>query len=82
MKLIDLDALREEIENGKDKPKTYDGAGEVDWIDDCMEKAPVAYDVDKVLEQLEEFRQEMEQFGCGCILSDIIEVVNGGGVDE
>lgn len=54
MKLIDLDALCEEIENGKDKPKIYDGAGEADWINSCMEKAPVAYDLDKVVEQLEE----------------------------
>ncbi len=40
-----------------------------------------AYDVNKVVEQLEEFRPEMEQFGCGGILTDIIDVVKAGGAD-
>lgn len=39
------------------------------------------YDPDKVVEQLEEFRPEMEQFGCGGILTDIIDVVKAGGAD-
>lgn len=42
---------------------------------------PTAYDVDKVVEQLEEFSEEMEQFKCGGMLSDMIEVVKAGGVD-
>lgn len=41
-----------------------------------------AYDPDKVVAQLEEYREEMEQFKCGGMLSDMIEVVKGGGVDE
>lgn len=43
---------------------------------------PTAYDPDKVVEQLEEYREEMEQFKCGGMLSDMIEVVKAGGVDE
>ena len=39
-------------------------------------------DTNKVVQQLEEFREEMEQFGCSGILTDIIEVVKGGGADE
>lgn len=43
--------------------------------------APTAYDVDKVVAQLEEYRKEMEQFKCGGMLSDMIEVVKAGGVE-
>lgn len=39
------------------------------------------YDLDKAMEQLEEFRPEMEQFGCGGMLTDIIDVVKAGGAD-
>lgn len=39
-------------------------------------------DVDKVVEQLEEYREEIEQFKCGGMLSDMIEVVKAGGVDD
>ena len=38
-------------------------------------------DVDKAVAQLEEYREEMEQFKCGGMLSDMIEVVKAGGVD-
>lgn len=46
-----------------------------------IDEQPTAYDVDKVVEQLEEYREEMEQFKCGGMLSDMIEVVKAGGVD-
>ena len=46
-----------------------------------VKSVPTAYDVDAVVEQLEEFREEMEQFKCGGMLSDMIEVVKAGGVD-
>lgn len=43
---------------------------------------PTAFDPDKVVEQLEEYRPEMEQFGCGGILTDMIDVVKAGGINE
>lgn len=46
-----------------------------------IESAPTAYDVDAVVKQLEEYREEMEQFGCSGMLSDMIEIVKGGGLD-
>ena len=46
-----------------------------------IDAQPTAYDVDKVVAQLEEYREEMEQFKCGGMLSDMIEVVNAGGID-
>ena len=42
---------------------------------------PTAYDPDKVVKQLEELTDEMEQFNCTGMLSDIIEVVKAGGVN-
>ena len=58
-----------------------------EYCNNCIVKAwlnnqPTAYDTDKVVEQLEEFREEMEQFKRGGMLSDMIEVVKAGGVDE
>lgn len=51
-----------------------------------IDEQPTAYDPDKVVQQvvqqLEEFRPEMEQFGCGGMLTDIIDVVKVGGADE
>ena len=51
-------------------------------IADMIDGAPTAYDMDKVVAQLEEYREEMEQFKCGGMLSDMIEVVKAGGVDD
>lgn len=58
-----------------------------EYCNNCIVKAwlnnqPTSYDVDKVVEQLEEYREEMEQFKCGGMLSDMIEVVKGGGADD
>lgn len=48
----------------------------------CKEvrRIPTAYDVDAVVRQLEEYHEEMEQFKCGGMLSDMIEVVKAGGI--
>ena len=47
----------------------------------ALDMQPTAYDPDKVVEQLEEYREVMEQFGCGGMLTDMIEIVKGGGAD-
>ena len=90
MRLIDADALLEQY-NLKDATKY--GNKDVEQqahsyitmmlyeIADMIEDAPTAYDTDKVVAQLEEYREEMEQFKCGGMLSDMIEVVKVGGVD-
>lgn len=75
MRLIDADVLRWAIR--ENAPKTVPL-----WAYQTIDKQPTAYDVNKVVGQLEEYREEMEQFGCGGMLSDMIEVVKGGGVDE
>ena len=75
MRLIDEEKLMEDIQ------KTItEQSGTIDWMN-LIHRQPVAYDVDNVVEQLEEFRDEMKMFGCDGLLSDLIEVVEAGGVD-
>ena len=66
-----LDNLSGRLENMKD----YDAVKYV------INKMQTAYDVDKVVAQLEEFREEMEQFKCDRMLPDMIELVKEGGVE-
>ena len=65
--------------------KIEDFANKMDAQEEAKEawnrRVPIAYDPDKVVERLEEYREEMEQFGCSGMLSDMIEVVKGGGVE-
>lgn len=78
-RLIDADVLKKHFEEIQ-KLECAIGLDFVAIIDEIKEQA-TAYDVDKVVERLEEFRPEMYKFGCGGILTDIIEVVKGGGVN-
>ncbi len=75
MRLIDEEVLMKDIQN-----TITEKSSTIDWMN-MIYRQPVAYDVDKVVEQLEEFRDEMKMFGCDGLLSDLIEVVEGGGVD-
>ncbi len=89
MRLIDaglfLDNLSGRLENMKD----YDA------VKDVINNMPTAYDLDKVVEQLEEvekimtspvnkdcFGEECRASDCTvCLISKAIEIVKGGGVD-
>ena len=75
MMLIDEEKLMEDIQN-----TITEKSSTIDWMN-LIHRQPVAYYVDKVVEQLEEVRDEMKMFGCDGLLSDLIEVVEGGGVD-
>ncbi len=74
-RLIDEDKLMQDVNN-----TITEKSGAIDWIN-LINRQPTAYNPDKVVEQLEEFRPEMEQFGCGGMLTDIIDVVKAGGAD-
>ena len=75
MRLIDEEKLMEDIQ------KTItEKSSTIDWMN-MIYRQPTAYDLDDVVEQLEEFRDEMKMFGCDGLLSDLIEVVEVGGVD-
>ena len=75
MRLINEEKLMNEI-----RETITEQSSTIDWMN-LINRQPVAYDVDKVVEQLEEFRDEMKMFGCDGLLSDLIEVVEVGGVD-
>lgn len=74
-RLIDEDVLMTDVRN-----TITEKSGALDWIN-LINRQPTVYDPGKVVKQLEEFRPEMEQFGCGGMLTDIIDVVKAGGAD-
>lgn len=75
-RLIDANELIEIVECGENLIEL-----QKEELIECVNACDTAYDVDKVAKQLEEFREEAEQFHVSGMLSDIIEVVKGGGVD-
>ncbi len=80
MKLIDADALKEYCMNASKSDDDFRGVS-LATLASVIDVQPTAYDVDKVVAQLEEYREEMEWFKCGGMLSDMIEVVKAGGVE-
>lgn len=77
-RLIDADALKSLIA-GMAISNNYP-ANKANALCELIDAQPTAYDVDKVVAQLEEYREEMERFKCGGMLSDMIEVVKAGGL--
>lgn len=74
-RLIDAGLVLDNLSGRLESMKDYDA------VKDAINNMPTAYDPDKVVEQLEEYREEMEQFKFGGMLSDMIEVVKAGGVN-
>lgn len=74
MRLIDEETLMNDI-----RETITEQSSTIDWIN-LIHRQPIAYDVDIVVKQLEEYIQEMERFGCRSIMYDIIDVVKSGGV--
>ena len=84
MRLIDADELKKELYQQwfMDILLTQRNSEDMFYaLAKKIDKQPTAYDVDEVVAQLEEYREEMEQFKCGGMLSDMIEVVKAGGVE-
>ena len=80
MRLIDADKLKKIIESEKDDNDEMCRLC-MESTKEIIDAQPTAYDPDRVVELLEEFWDEMKQFGCEGMLPDMIEVVKGGGVD-
>lgn len=78
MRLVNADAVKKDLKSVTLSNGTLVNTNAVLHL---LEEYPTAYDVDKVVAQLEEYREEMEQFKCGGMLSDMIEVVKAGGVE-
>lgn len=84
MRLIDEEKLMEDMQ------KTItEKSGTIDWLN-MIYRQPTAYDVEKVVEQLEEIRvkKTCNKEKCDtkelcriCVVDDAIEIVKGGGVD-
>ncbi len=81
MRLIDADVLIEHFEKIKKESASLVDMAHIIGFQSVIDAQPTAYDPDKVVAQLEEYRKEMEQFKCGGMLSDMIEVVKAGGVE-
>ena len=79
MRLIDADALKKDLKSVTLSNGTLVNTNAVLYL---LEEYPTAYDVDKVVEQLE---KESYQEWCDSPkiveLNDAIEIVKGGGVD-
>ena len=72
MRLIDEEVLMKDIQN-----TITEKSSTIDWMN-MIYRQPVAYDVDKVVEQLDDYL-----FDKYCVEGDskIYEIVKGGGVD-
>ena len=84
MRLIDADkligVLHESLEGDCDLRKDYEFMG----IDEFIKNQPTAYDVDKVVEQLEDKKKIcLENYEClsAQILRQAIVIVKAGGVE-
>ena len=85
MRLIDEEKLMEDMQ------KTItEKSGTIDWLN-MIYRQPTAYDVDKVVEQLEEIRvkKTCNKEKCDtkelcriCVVDDAIEIVKQGGVSD
>ena len=88
-RLIDADKLLEETRKDRDyaeKNGFFDMYYERQTLIDRIKSQPTAYDVDKVVEQLESLRNAEADYyyaGSNDVIDreDAIEIVKGGGVD-
>lgn len=82
MRLIDADALKKDLKSVTLSNGTLVNTNAVLYL---LEEYPTAYDVDKVLEQLEAYSNadEAERLGTMPVveLADAIKIVKGGGVN-
>lgn len=88
MRLIDSDALKKDLKSVTLSNGTLVNTNAVLYL---LEEYPTAYDVDKVVEQLEELtEEECTLHECGirserckpCIAKKAIEIVKGGGMND
>lgn len=83
MRLIDADALKKDLKSVTLSNGTLVNTNAVLYL---LEEYPTAYDVDKVLEQLEAYSNadEAERLGTMPVveLADAIKIVKGGGVND
>ena len=81
MRLIDADVLIEAIKSQKVDNDAYCKMC-IETMSEIADEQPTAYDLETVIKQLEEFKAEAEQFNVLGLVTDMIEVVRKGGVDN
>ena len=83
MGLIDADALKEYCMNASKSDDDFRRVS-LATLASVIDAQPTAYDMDKVVEQLEELKRRygIEEFAIKGIICKAIEIVKGGGVDE
>lgn len=94
MRLIDADRLMEHLGFYNTEQEQEENVGQIITLED-FDRTPTAYDVDKVVEQLQKISDEAEDEISVCEKEDClyfdgfsdgvdkaIEIVKGGGVDE
>lgn len=81
MRLIDADALKKDLKSVTLSNGTLVNTNTILCL---LEAYPTAYNVDKVVEQLEELkrRYDIEEFGIKGVICKTIEIVKGGGVND
>ena len=82
MRLIDAVALKKDLKSVTLSNGTLVNTNAVLYL---LEEYPTSYDVDKVVEQLEELRKECEdplqEYDPNYFIDKAIEIVKGGGVE-
>lgn len=81
MRLIDADEVIDHLEKVKKESPSLVDVAHIIGFQSVIDAQLTAYDVDTVVNQLEEYGEELERFGCSSILADMIEVVRVGGID-
>lgn len=81
MRLIDADALKKDLKSVTLSNGTLVNTNTILCL---LEVYPTAYNVDKVVEQLEEIkrRYDIEEFGIKEIICKAIDIVKGGGMND
>ena len=82
MRLIDADALKEYCMNASKSDDEFRRVS-LATLASVIDAQPTAYDVDKVVAQLEELKRRygIEEFAIKGIICKAIEIVKGGGAD-
>lgn len=82
MGLIDADALKEYCMNASKSDDEFRRVS-LATLASVIDAQPTAYDVDKVVAQLEELKRRygIEEFAIKGIICKAIEIVKGGGAD-
>lgn len=80
MRLIDADLLLQEI-NGEENQRADKLMSE--WYAEMVKRQPIAYDVDKVVDRLEEAQYEDELLPCSLVveIEEAKRIVKSGGIE-